>query len=115
KAVTDHATPVGRGTVARTKRIPVEQRAEAAVIAWMRHQTTGYDGMVIPRVKGKRREVRRMLARRSHELLEGYRRGAPVPEGCPLTKALASCPAPAKGSAGCPGEEAGRLIHGAGN
>ena len=41
RAVADHATPVGSGTVARTKRIPVEQRAEAAVIAWMRHQTTG--------------------------------------------------------------------------
>ena len=52
RAVTDHATPVGSGTVARTKRIPVEQRAEAAVIAWMRHKTTGYNGMVIPRVKG---------------------------------------------------------------
>ena len=50
RAVTDHATPVGSGTVARTKRIPVERRAEAAVIAWMRHQTTGYDRMVIPRV-----------------------------------------------------------------
>jgi hypothetical protein len=48
RAVTDHTTPVGSGTVARTKRIPVEQRAEAGVIAWMRHQTTGYDGMVIP-------------------------------------------------------------------
>ncbi|CAN5200323.1 DUF2293 domain-containing protein [soil metagenome] len=56
-AVTAHATPVGSGTVARTKRIPVEQRAESAVIAWMRHQTTGYDGMVIPRIKGQRREV----------------------------------------------------------
>lgn len=33
RAVADHATPVGSGTVARTKRIPVEQRAEAAVIA----------------------------------------------------------------------------------
>jgi len=33
QAVADHATPVGSGTVARTKRIPVEQRAEAAVIA----------------------------------------------------------------------------------
>ena len=53
RAVTDHATPVGSGTVARTKRIPVERRAEAAVIAWMRHQTTGYDWMAIPRVKGK--------------------------------------------------------------
>lgn len=61
RAVTTHATPVGSGTVARTKRIPVEQRAEAAVIAWMRHQTTAYDEMKIPRVKGKRREVRRML------------------------------------------------------
>jgi GNAT superfamily N-acetyltransferase len=72
------------------KRIPVEQRAEAAVIAWMRHKTTGYDGMVIPRVRGKRREVRRMLARRSHDLLERYRRGEPIPETCPLRKALAS-------------------------
>ena len=54
RAVTDHATPVGSGTVARTRRIPVEQRAEAAVIAWLRHQTTGYEGMVITRVKGKR-------------------------------------------------------------
>ena len=88
RAVTDHATPVGSGTVARTKRIPVEQRAEAAVIAWLRHKTTGYDGMVIPRVKGKRREVRRMLAKRSEELLERYRQGEPVPEGCPLRKAL---------------------------
>src|SRR6201987_1514275 len=74
RAVTDHATPVGSGTVARTKRIPVERRAEAAVIAWMRHQTTGYDSMVVPRIKGKRREVRRMLAQRSQELLERYRR-----------------------------------------
>jgi hypothetical protein len=92
RAVTDHATPVGSGTVARTKRIPIEQRAEAAVIAWMRHQTTGYDGMVIPRVKGKRREVRRMLARRSHELLERYRRGEPVGGDCPLKRALARTP-----------------------
>ncbi len=90
RAVTDHATPVGSGTVARTKRIPVEQRAEAAVIAWMRHQTTGYDGMVIPRVKGKRREVRRMLAARSKELLARYRRGEPAQDGCPLRKSLAS-------------------------
>ena len=89
RAVVDHATPVGSGTVARTKRIPVEHRAEAAVIAWMRHQTTGYDGMAIPRVKGKRREVRRMLARRSHELLEGYRRGEAAPGDCPLRRALA--------------------------
>ena len=90
RAVTEHATPVGSGTVARTKRILVEQRAEAAVIAWMRHQTTGYDNMVIPRVKGERREVRRMLARRSQELLDRYRRGEPIPEGCPLRRALAS-------------------------
>jgi hypothetical protein len=86
--VTEHATPVGSGTVARTKRIPVEQRAEAAVIAWMRHQTTAYDSMVIPRAKGKRREVRRMLARRSKELLDRYRSGETVPADCPLRKAL---------------------------
>ena len=90
RVVADHATPVGSGTVARTKRIPVEQRAEAAVIAWMRHQTTAYDSMPIPRVKGKRREVRRMLAQRSKELLARYRRGDSIAEACPLKKALGS-------------------------
>lgn len=60
------------------------------MIAWMRHQTTGYEGMKIPRIKGKRREVRRLLAGRSHELLERYRRGEPVPDECPLRKALES-------------------------
>jgi hypothetical protein len=88
-AVTEHATPVGSGTVARTTRILVEGRAEAAVIAWMRHRTTGYDGMVIPRVKGQRREVRRMLAQRSKKLLERYRRGEPTANGCPLEQGLA--------------------------
>ena len=88
RAVADHATPVGSGTVARTKRIPIEQRAESAVIAWMRHQTTAYESMKIPRVKGKRREVRRMLAKRSQELLSQYRRGDVVGEECPLKKAL---------------------------
>lgn len=88
QVVTAHATPVGSGTVARTKRIPVERRAEAAVIAWMRHRTTGYDHMAIPRIKGKRREVRRMLAQRSKELLARYRRGQASSESCPLQQAL---------------------------
>lgn len=89
-AVTQHATPVGSGTVARTQRIPIERRAESAVIAWMRHQTTAYDTMTIPRVKGKRREVRRMLAQRSKELLARYRQGREIPAQCPLRKALAA-------------------------
>ena len=88
RAVTDHATPVGSGTVARTKRISVEQRAEAAVIAWLRHQTTAYDSMKIPRVKGKRREVRRILAQRSKDLLSRYREGASPSRDCPLHRAL---------------------------
>ena len=88
RVVADHATPVGSGTVARTKRIPVEQRAEAAVIAWMRHQTTAYDSMPIPRIKGKRREVRRMLAQRSKELLARYRREEAGGGDCPLARAL---------------------------
>lgn len=89
RAVAEHATPVGSGTVARTKRIPIERRAEAAVIAWMRHQTTGYDSTKIARVKGQRREVRRMLAQRSKELLGGYRRGEPASRACPLRQAFA--------------------------
>lgn len=103
-AIAAHATPIGSGTVARTERIPVAERAESAVIAWLRHQTTGYDDMRIERVKGKRREVRRLLAQRSRELLENYRLGKLLPE-CPLTLALSppiegsSLPAPStKGS-----------------
>lgn len=89
-AIAAHATPVGSGTVARTQRIPIEDRAAAAVIAWLRHQTTGYDHMHIPRVRGKRREVRRMLAERSRQLLRGYREGVPVDAAlCPLHAALA--------------------------
>jgi len=87
--VAAHAVPVGSGTVARTERIPIGQRAAAATLAWLRHQTTGYDGMRIPRVRGQRREVRRMLARRSIELLSAYRAGRPVDAStCPLHAAV---------------------------
>jgi hypothetical protein len=90
--VTAHATPVGSGTVARTKRISVDRRAEAAVIAWMRHQTTAYEHLAIPRVKGARRQVRRELADISRAVLDLHRR----PDGhtptvpCPLCVALAA-------------------------
>ena len=90
RLITDHAIPIGSGTVARTERIPIEERAEAATIAWMRHQTTGYDAMTIPLVKGRRREVRRLLAQRSVQLLARYRQGQPIdPATCPLARALA--------------------------
>jgi len=88
EAVTAHATPVGSGTVARTQRIPVQQRAEAAVIAWLRHQTTAYDHMKIARVKGLRREVRSELAAESRKLLNCYRRGEAPAKNCPLQAAL---------------------------
>ena len=87
-AVTLHATPVGSGTVGRTIRIPIEQRAESAVIAWLRHQTTTYDNMRIARVKGERRETRRMLASQSRLLLEKYRAGNKIQKTCPLRRAL---------------------------
>jgi len=92
-AIASRAVPVGSGTVARTKRIPIEQRAEAATIAWMRHQTTAYDNLRIPREKGRRREVRRELARHSRALLKQYRRAPDSVEAaacadCPLQAAL---------------------------
>ncbi len=90
RLVTDHATPVGSGTVARTQRIPIERRAESAVIAWLRHQTTAYDNMKIPRIKGKRREIRRMLAEQSRKVMVPYRNGSPVDlVTCPLWRAVA--------------------------
>ncbi len=89
KKVAAHATPVGSGTVARTKRISVTERAEAAVIAWMRHQTTAYDRLSIPRVKGKRREVRRELAQISRAVLDMHRRDVPhAIRACSLCAAL---------------------------
>jgi hypothetical protein len=87
--ITVHATPVSSGTVARTQRIPIDKRAQAAAIAWMRHHTTAYDSMPIPRIKGKRREVRRALAEKSIKILQAYRTGRQIVETCPLKKALA--------------------------
>lgn len=90
RLVTEHATPVGSGTVARTQRLTIEQKAKAAVVAWMRHQTTEYDDMKIARVKGRRREARRELAQQSLGLLTGYRQGrAPHPD-CPLLASVQS-------------------------
>lgn len=96
RAVSAHATPVGSGTVARTERISVDRRAEAAVIAWMRHQTTAYDSMSVERRKGARREVRRELAEVSRAVLARHR--VPerhLPAACPLCRALAPLLAPA--------------------
>src|SRR5207245_305473 len=76
-AVTAHATPVGSGTVARTRRIPVDRRAEAAVIAWLRHQATDYERMTVKRVKGERRRVRQGLAKESRALLGAHRHDGP--------------------------------------
>jgi hypothetical protein len=46
--------------------------------------------MAIPRVKGMRREVRRMLAEQSRQLLARYRRGEPVAAAsCVLRRGLA--------------------------
>lgn len=89
QAVTEFATPVGSGTVARTQRIPIEERAKSAVIAWLRHHTTPYDTMKIARIKGKRREIRRRLAVQSLELVELYRKGTGLTQPCKISRALA--------------------------
>jgi Uncharacterized conserved protein (DUF2293) len=65
------------------------------VIAWMRHQPPAYDDLVIARIKGERRRVRRMLAERSRLVLDAYRRGRGVaPATCPLVRALAKAAPP---------------------
>jgi len=88
-AVTEHAVPVGSGTVARTERISIEERAEAAVIAWMRHQTSNYDKMAIARISGERRRVRQEINLDSRLVLKGYRQGQDIDQrSCPLAKAL---------------------------
>jgi hypothetical protein len=47
--------------------------------------------MPIPRVKGMRREVRRLLADRSRQLLGRYRRGELIAaDSCPLTRGLSA-------------------------
>lgn len=96
KVVTEFTTPVGSGTVARTGRIPIAERARAAVIAWMRHNTTNYDHRYIPRIAGKRREVRRDLAQDSLAMLQNYRRGDAAAPDCPLQKTLGKTAAQGK-------------------
>lgn len=88
KVIAEHAVPVGSGTVARTTMISIEERASKAVIAWMRHQTTAYDNLSIPHVKGERRAVRRKLAQQSVNLLNNYRTGEKINSDCPLWVAL---------------------------
>lgn len=88
-AVAAQATPVGSGTVARTARLSLAHKAELALMAWLRHQTSDYDRMHVARVRGERREVRRRIAVQSRHLLERYRRGEPVAAAtCPLQRAL---------------------------
>jgi TfoX/Sxy family transcriptional regulator of competence genes len=90
-AVAAQATPVGSGTVARTQRLSLSHKAELALLAWLRHQTSDYDRRHVARVKGERRAVRRQIAAQSRQLLERYRRGeAVVPATCPLQQALAA-------------------------
>jgi hypothetical protein len=48
--------------------------------------------MKIARVKGQRREVRRMLAARSRSVLEAYRQGHAIADSCPLKQALVDMP-----------------------
>lgn len=88
QAITQHAIPVGSGTVARTQLIPLEERAAKAAIAWMRHQTTAYDKLKIARIKGERKAVRRQLAQQSVQLLSQYRKGEAILPNCPLMKAI---------------------------
>ncbi|MDP4208145.1 MAG: DUF2293 domain-containing protein [Bacteroidota bacterium] len=88
RAVTEHAIPVGSGTVARTSMIPVNERAARAVIAWMRHKTTAYDNLNIARIKGERRAVRRALAEESKAILHKYRNNSEIPINCPLQIAV---------------------------
>lgn len=90
-AVTTLSVAIGSGTVARTERIPLAERVEAAVIAWLRHQTTDYDRRVVARVKGRRREIRRTLARQSVALLASYRQGQAA-EDCILREVLVNLP-----------------------
>lgn len=88
--ISDHATPVGSGTVARTKRIPIEERANAAIYAWMRHKTSSYDNISVPKVKGARRELRRKIAATSTKILQRYRAGEAINTStCMLYRALA--------------------------
>lgn len=89
RLVAAHATAVGSGAVARAERTPLEGRAEAAVIAWMRDETTAYDDMKVERIKGRHREVRRGLADVSRAVLDLHRRDVPhVLEACALCAAV---------------------------
>lgn len=87
--VKEHAVPVGSGTVARSASVTLEDKAAMAVMAWMRHKTSAYDSLSVPRIKGARRELRRKIARQSEGILNKYRRGDKIDiSTCPLYRAL---------------------------
>lgn len=87
--IKQHAVPVGSGTVARSSSVSLEDKAAMAVMAWMRHQTSNYDSIAVPRIKGARRELRRQIAHQSERILGAYRRGDRIDtKTCALYKAL---------------------------
>ena len=96
--IATHATPVGSGTVARTQRISLEEKAKKAAMAWLRHHVTDYDNLRVPRQKGARRKVRKAMAARSRQVLEPYRRGTDTPDSCPLQRALREAASKGKSS-----------------
>ncbi|QZT38099.1 DUF2293 domain-containing protein [Halosquirtibacter xylanolyticus] len=90
KAIADHSAPIGSGTVARSSRLTMEQKAERAINGWVRHHLTPYDQLKIARVKGARSMARKIMIEKGNEVLDIYRIGQERPSPCPIQKSLES-------------------------
>ena len=84
--------------MARIERIPIHERAEAAVIAWMLHQMTAYEQMKIPRIKGRGDPQSRLTRGRAEMTIDPTCPPAIPPRtpSCPqerstMKKCLSSC------------------------
>lgn len=76
--VVDHACPVGSGTVARTRRLDLEEKARLAVNAYVRHRHTGYEARLGGPYSGFDREhhhlTKALAGMEAREFLEEHRR-----------------------------------------
>ncbi|MDC1106865.1 DUF2293 domain-containing protein [Prolixibacteraceae bacterium] len=90
KAIVDHSSPIGSGTVSRSSRLSIETKAEKAINGWVRHHLTPYEQLKIARTKGARRLARKMMIDKGNEVLVVYRKGQECPNPCPIHKSLNS-------------------------
>lgn len=88
--ITQFATPIGSGTVARSSTLSLDLKAQKAINGWVRHRLTPYESLKIARVKGARANARKLMYEKGLKVFLPYQKGEEIPSNCPLKRELES-------------------------